>query len=73
MYIYAKQKHPRCKKSEAKSEAPLFMHATKKSDICWRTAQLGLGLHQISDFLVACMNKGASDLASLFCTLGVFV
>ena len=36
-----------------------------------------LGLHQISDFLVECMNKteliGASNLASLFCTPGMFL
>ena len=36
-----------------------------------------LGLHQISDFLVKCMNKteliGASNLASLFCTPGMFL
>ena len=35
-YMLIKQKHPRCKKGEAKSEAPkviLFTYSTKKIDI----------------------------------------
>ena len=34
-YLCTKQKYPRCKNSEAKSEAPfsLFIHSTKKYDI----------------------------------------
>ena len=35
-YGYTKQKHPRCKKGEAKSEAPkvtMFIYSTKKIDI----------------------------------------